>query len=316
MTHLPGLVAQILHIALMTATAPLVSGLVVWLEARLCGRSGVSPLEPWRMLVRLARKQPVVAQNATLLSRAGPVVQLAAVAVAAALVPSFALGMTSAPLADLLVLAGLLMLGRSTVAFAAMDTGEAVGGIGASRAMGFAAFAEPALVMVIFTLSWRASSSNLDRIAALSREGALGSGASVLLAAAALGSLALADTVLAGRPGGSELIGVGRPLAHEFSGRDLALIEGATHLRRLLWLTMIATIFLPLGLAPAGSSVPAWAVGVASWFGKVLGLSAVFALFGMALAPAPSRRIPTLLGLVILLGLLAAMLLFVGEGTA
>ena len=316
MTHLPGLVAQILHISLMMAAAPLVSGLIRWLEARLCGRSGVSPLEPWRMLVRLARKQPVVAPNASPLSAAGPVVQFAAVAVAAALVPSFALGMTSAPLADFLVLAGLIMLGRSSVALAAMDTGEAVGGLGASRAMGLAAIAEPALVMVIFTLSWRAGSSNLDAIAARSREGALGPDASVLLATAALVCLALADTLLAGGPGLSALIGVGRPLSHEFSGRDLALIEGATHLRRLLWLSMIATICFPLGLAPLGASVSVWLIGIASWFAKIVGLSAVFALLESVAAPMPLRRIPALLGFVLLLGLLAAMLLFLGEGTA
>lgn len=314
MTLLGGLVAQILHILLMLALAPLVSGLIDWLEARLCGRSGASLLEPWRALVRLARKRPVVAQNASPLSFAGPGVALAAVVLAVSLVPSFALGMASAPLADFLVLAGLLMLARAGLALAAMDAGEAVGGLGASRAMGCAAFALPALVLVSTTLSWYAGSTNIDRAAALSRAGALGSGAPVLIAAASLACLVVLDSVLSGRAEGSALEGVGRPLAHGFGGRDLALIEAVSHLRRLVWLAMIASVCLPIGLAPASASVLAWLIGIASFLAKIVGLSALLALLEMALAPASLRRVGALLGLALLLGLLAAMLLVIGEG--
>ena len=72
-----------------------------------------------------------------------PAVSFAAIAAAALLVPSFALGMTLAPLSDLIVIAGLLTLARCTLALAGMDVGTAFGGIGASRDMTFATFAEP-----------------------------------------------------------------------------------------------------------------------------------------------------------------------------
>ncbi len=148
-------------------------GCIRRLKARLLGRVGPPLLQPWRDLLRLLRKQPVMAENASWLFAAAPAGCLAAIAAAAALVPSFALGMASAPLADLLVIAGLLALARCILALAAMDVGTAFGGIGASREMTFAVFAEPALLLVIFTLALLAGTTNLDVIAACLREGTL-----------------------------------------------------------------------------------------------------------------------------------------------
>ena len=115
-----GFVAFVLHVALMLAAAPVVAGLVRRLKARLIGRAGPPPWQPWREIVRLSRKQPVVAENASFVFRWAPYVVFAATLAAAALVPSFALHMTTAPIADLIVLAGLLSLGRAALALAAM----------------------------------------------------------------------------------------------------------------------------------------------------------------------------------------------------
>ncbi|MEJ1979375.1 MAG: hypothetical protein WDN49_28025 [Acetobacteraceae bacterium] len=63
---LGGLLALVLHAALMAATAPLLVGLVRWLKARLLGRVGAPVLQPWLDLRRLVRKQPVVAEGGVL----------------------------------------------------------------------------------------------------------------------------------------------------------------------------------------------------------------------------------------------------------
>ena len=93
---------------------------------------------------------------------------------AAALVPSFARGMALAPLSDLILVAGLLALGRVAMALAGMDVGTAFGGLGASREMSFAALAEPALVVAVLSLAILAGTTNLDTIAGAFRDGALG----------------------------------------------------------------------------------------------------------------------------------------------
>jgi formate hydrogenlyase subunit 4 len=165
METLIALLVQVLHIALVLAAAPLLVGYLRRMKARLLGRGGPPLTQPWRDLARLARKQPVMAENASWLFAGAPAASFAATLAAAALVPSFALGMTTAPIADLLVIAGLLTLGRCTLALAGMDIGTAFGGIGASREMTFAVFAEPALLLVIFTLALLAGTTNLDAVA-------------------------------------------------------------------------------------------------------------------------------------------------------
>jgi formate hydrogenlyase subunit 4 len=58
---LGAVVAQILHLALVLAAAPLVVGTTRWLKARMMGRRGAPPLQPFRDLGKLLRKRPVLA---------------------------------------------------------------------------------------------------------------------------------------------------------------------------------------------------------------------------------------------------------------
>ena len=132
MTALGSVLTLLLHAALLLALAPVLAGGLRTARARLLGRGGPPVLQGWHDLIRLARKQPVLADNASWLFAAVPGVCAAAVLAAALLVPSFALGMATAPLSDLLVVAGLLGLARCALALAALDVGTAFGGIGAS----------------------------------------------------------------------------------------------------------------------------------------------------------------------------------------
>jgi formate hydrogenlyase subunit 4 len=81
-------VAQLLHVALVLAAAPVIAGLADWLDARLVGRAGPPVLQPWRDLLRLVRKTPVSRDNTAAVSRLAPVVGLSVTLSAAALVPS------------------------------------------------------------------------------------------------------------------------------------------------------------------------------------------------------------------------------------
>jgi hypothetical protein len=78
MSVLVALLAQLLHIGLMLAVAPLVVGLIRKVKARLLGRIGPPILQPWRDLARLARKQPVLAENASWVFSGAPAVTFAA----------------------------------------------------------------------------------------------------------------------------------------------------------------------------------------------------------------------------------------------
>ena len=106
------LLAQLLHAGLVLALAPVLIGFVRFIKARLMGRRGPPLLQPWRDILKLLRKRPVLAEGATAITQATPYIACAATFLAACLVPGFAQGMVLAPMADLLLLAGLLALAR------------------------------------------------------------------------------------------------------------------------------------------------------------------------------------------------------------
>jgi formate hydrogenlyase subunit 4 len=313
-----------LHLALMLASAPLLVGLARWLKARMIGRIGPPIQQPWRDLARLLRKQPVVAEGTSWLFRAAPGVGLAAIIAAAALVPSFALGMASASFSDLLVIAGLMALGRVSMALAAMDSGTAFGGIGASREMTFAVFAEPALLLVVFTLALLAGTTNLDAVVSLISSGVLGLRISMAMAMVAMLVVAVAECgrIPVDNPATHlELTMVHEAMVLEYSGRHLALIEMAAALKLLVWMSLIGAIFVPFGIAPHdgdGASLAPWlwALGIIAWAIKIGVMAVALAAFETTRAKLRVFRVPEMLGMALLLGLLAAILLFVSQGFA
>jgi formate hydrogenlyase subunit 4 len=291
-------------------------GCVRWLKARLLGRVGPPVMQPWRDLLRLSRKQPVIAENASYVFTMAPTVGFAALLVAAALVPGFALGMASAPAADLLVIAGLLTVSRFVTALAAMDIGTGFGGIGASREMTFAVFAEPAMLLVTFTMALLVGTTNLDVIAMALRDGAFGLRVSLGLAFVAILAVAIVENgrIPSDNPATHlEVTMVHEAMVLEYSGRHLALIEYGAALRLLVWLSLISVIFAPM---TAATTLAWWLPGILLWLAKVGVLAASLAMFESTVAKMRVFRVPEFLGIALLLGLLAAVFLFLSQGFA
>jgi formate hydrogenlyase subunit 4 len=307
-------VAQVAHVALMLAAAPTLVGVMRRMQARLVGRAGPPFLQPWRDLARLLRKQPVMAESASQVFAIAPLLSAAAVAITAVLVPSFTLGMTLAPFADLLAIAGLLALARCSTALAGMDAGTAFGGMGASRTMGLACLSEPALLLVIFVLGLLAGSSNLDVIAAMQQESGIEWRTSAGLALIATVLAAIADGAN-GPVMRAEFAMQRAAMALEFSGRDLAVIDTTEALRLLVQFNLIIAMFLPFGIAPAGAGPATLLLGLASWVVKLLVLASALALLQTMMGRMRPTHVPQVLGAAILLGLLAVVFLFASVAT-
>ena len=142
MALIPELLTQLAQMALVLLFAPLLTGFVRKLKARLLRRRGPSLFQPYRDLLRLLRKEVVLADNASWLFRAAPYLIFATTWVAAALVPTFATGLLYSWSADLIAIIALLGSARFLLALAGMDVGTSFGGIGSSREMMFASLAE------------------------------------------------------------------------------------------------------------------------------------------------------------------------------
>jgi formate hydrogenlyase subunit 4 len=295
-------VAQLVHIALMVAAAPTVAGLHAWLRATLAGRAGPSVLQPWHDLARLLRKQPVLAENASWLTENGVAFHAAATGLASCIVPSFSLGMSSAGLADLLVVFGLLAAARIGLALAAVDVGAAPAGMAVSRQLLLGCLVEPASLLVLLVLATLAGTSNLDLIAAMQVEsGPLWQPAPAL---AAVLALAWSDTS-SDDPA----------LVQDLSGVDLALTQVGEGLRLLVWFGLIGAMFLPIGMASPDAGPVAWLVGLGGWLVRTLVLTGMLALAQTMLGRVRPLRTARMLGMAMLLSLLAVVIVFAGMGS-
>ena len=159
---------------LVLVLAPLLLGFVRKVKARLLRRQGPPLIQPYRDLIRLMRKEVVLADNASWLFRAAPYLIFAATWVAAALVPTFATGLMFCWSADLIAIIALLGTARFFLALAGLDVGTSFGGIGSSREMMIASLAEPAMLMIVFTLALVAGSTQLSTMAAFIASGEVG----------------------------------------------------------------------------------------------------------------------------------------------
>ena len=102
------ILVQGLQMLVVLAVAPLLTGMVGKTRARLLRRRGAPVIQPYRDLMRLLRKEVVLADNASWLFRVTPYLVFAATWVAAALVPTFALGLQFSWSVDLIAIAALL----------------------------------------------------------------------------------------------------------------------------------------------------------------------------------------------------------------
>ena len=153
-----------------------------------------------------------------------------------------------------------------------MDVGTSFGGIGSSREVMIASLAEPAMLMIVFTLALIAGSTQLSTIAAFMASPAVGLRVSLGLALVALIIVAIAENarIPVDNPATHlELTMVHEAMVLEYSGRHLAMIEFAASLKLLLYVSLIACIFAPWGLAPPGAGPAALAIGVAAYLAKL-----------------------------------------------
>ncbi len=165
MAIIVGLIVQGVQMLLVLLLAPLLTGLVRKVKARLQRRRGPSLIQPYRDLRRLLGKDAVLAENASWLFRVTPYLIFATTWVAAALVPTFATGLVFSWSGDLIAITALLGSARFAQALAAMDIGTSFGGLGASREMMISSLAEPAMLMIVLSVALIAGSTQLSTIA-------------------------------------------------------------------------------------------------------------------------------------------------------
>ena len=217
----------------------------------------------------------------------------------ALLVPSFSLGMATAPVGDLVLIALLFVLSRLALAFAALDAGTGIASLAGQRDAALILAAAPAPFIAILLVAAATGTSLLDPAVASLRETAPHPALALAALAATIACLALGP----------------RP-EPDFAGSDLAVTTFAAQLECVTVLSLAAALLVPFGLAPAGSSPDAWLIGAACWAVKMAALGGVVAALRRARARLRPEQAPELALLGLLLALIAAALFFAGQGAA
>ena len=308
---------EILQLLLLAALAPLLTGFVRKVKARMLGKIGPGLLQPYRDLARLLRKDVVLAPNASWLFRASPYLIFAAIWFAAAIVPTFANSLVLSRAGDLIAVVALLGTARFVLALAGMDIGTSFGGIGSSREMMIASLAEPAMMMVTFTVALLIQSTSLAHIAAFVLSQGVGIRVSLGLGLASLVMVAIAENarIPVDNPATHlELTMVHEAMVLEYSGRHLALIEAAAMLKLVLYVSLIASIFAPWGMAMGSPDLRGVAIGLGSYIGKLAVAGFLLAVFETVIAKMRVFRVAEFLGAALLLAVLAAIFLYVSQG--
>jgi formate hydrogenlyase subunit 4 len=198
-----------------------------------------------------------------------------------------------------------------------MDIGTAFGGIGASREVMIASMAEPAMILIVFCVALVAGSTQLSTVADHMLNAHVGLRVSLALALVALLIVALTENarIPVDNPATHlELTMVHEAMVLEYSGRHLAMIEAGVHLKLLLYISLIACIFFPFGLAGAAAGPIGLLIGGVLYVLK-LGVGAVaLGTFEMSIAKMRVFRLPNFTGAALMLGLLGVLLLFVSRG--
>jgi formate hydrogenlyase subunit 4 len=304
--------AAFLQAAGMLAVAPLLKTGIKRMKAVLQNRQGPPLLQGYYDLGKLLRKNPVRSETASWIYAAGPRVYFAAAVAATALVPTL---FAAAPLeaaGGILLLVGTLALGRFALATAALDTGSPFGGMGASRDMTIAALAEPALMLGFFTSALAAGSLNLGELVRGTLRHGLTVHPSDLLAFAGLFIVVIAETgrVPVDNPATHlELTMIHEAMVLEYAGPDLALVEWASAVKELLYLTLLVDFFVPVGIAT--SVAPgALAAALLAWGGKVLILAMAVTVAESTNAKLRLFRVPELVSTSLGLAFLALAIRF------
>jgi formate hydrogenlyase subunit 4 len=303
---------------ILLAVAPFVVGVIRKVKARLQLRRGAGLFQPYADLAKLFRKQPVISTTTSWIFTATPYILFGATLLAGLLVPVFTSKTPLSFAGNIIALVYLLALGTFFLILAGLDAGSAFGGMGSSREAIVASLTEPAMIMSILAIALTAGSTNLSVIVHKTAllEGIVTDPSPHLMAFAALFIVALAETgrIPVDNPATHlELTMIHEAMILEYSGRYLALVEWAAGLKLLVFLTLLANVFAPWGIA-TGMEPVALAVGLTAYLVKVSGLAVLVGVIESMFAKLRLFRVTDLLGVAFILALLGVIFFYVLRG--
>jgi formate hydrogenlyase subunit 4 len=300
---------QVLQSVVVLGLAPLYAGTLTRAEAIVQSKRGPSVLQPYHDLAKLFRKGSATSDQSSWISRGAPFVAFSCYLTVSVIVPVI----TDEPLplaflADLIGGAFVLALASFAISLAALDTASPLGGLGSSRTTWIGSLAEPALILVFFTVGALSQSDNPY----LENHALAHSGAAYVLPTHLLGAIAFFMLVLTenGRipidnPTGSiEISMIEESRVLEYAGREYALVKWGSAMKLFLLSSIFMNVFvIPWGLGHANSLIGGFQ-GIAALLGKLAICGLAIVIIDSSFAKLRFFRIAEFLGASFLLALI------------
>jgi formate hydrogenlyase subunit 4 len=317
--QLPTPAIQALQVLTILLGAPLVSGVIAHIEARIQGRRGPRILQPYYDLAKLFRKETVVPEESSWVFLAAPIVSFSCYLIVPLLIPVLTTyGLPLGFMGDIMGGALILALAGFAVALAAAESGAPYAQLGASRAMTFGALIEPTVLFVFFAVAIITATDLPYALAATVR-----SSASEIvrpthvLAAVAFFLVVLADTgrvPVETHSGTLEFGMIDEARTLEHSGAPFALLKWGSAMKQLILYTILIDVFVaPWGLAANRAPVSV-VLAIPALLGKAVLLGCVFAVIDNTFSKLRLFKITEFLAAAFLLSVLAVFVFFAGGG--
>ncbi|AHM55985.1 formate hydrogenlyase subunit 4 [Peptoclostridium acidaminophilum DSM 3953] len=308
-----------IQMALFILVAPLVGGIINKIKAFTQKRKGAPIYQIYLDIIKLFTKDMVVSNQTSWVFNATPYIMFASSAAACAFVPILP-GLAAKPLAgDVFIVIYILALGKFFMAISGFDAGSTFGGMGSSREMMIGALFEPSLIVAVLTLGFAAKSTSLSEIMLHSAK--LGPAIvqpsyMLLLFSIVLVLIAESSRIPVDDPATHlELTMVHEAMILEYSGRHLALMELGAFIKQLIFITIIANVFIPAGTAVyAGLGFAGAMASLFVYIAKVAVISVVVALIEAGTVKLRFFSIPNLAALSFIASFVGFLQHFTGGG--
>ncbi len=285
------MVQILIHILLLVIIPPLFLGIINKTKACFAGRKGMPVLQPYYDLAKLFRKKSVISRTTGWVFQAGPVVTVSCLLFAGLMIPFYRINPSLSFYGDLILFAYLLGLARFFTTAAALETGSSFEGMGSAREVTFACLAEPGMFLGFLALARLTGTLSLSGILTGVSLGAGTLLAPVLLVAAGLFIILLAENcrIPVDDPNTHlELTMIHEVMVLDHSGPMLGLIQYGAALKYFILGSVLVDILLP-------DSNQFFLIELGLFLGAMGLLSIMTGIVESVMARLPMRRVPNLL---------------------
>ena len=295
-----------LNTVVVLALSPLFVSITKKVKAWTQGRQGPSVFQTYFTLAKLLKKEVIYSGNSSWVMRVTPLVNVAALLVAALFVPLVFVPAPVGGIGNIILLLYLLALAKFFMALAGLDAGSSFGGMGSSREMSISAIIEPTTIIVFAALVFVFKTLNIFDMFAASAATGTPSTPTLILLAISLFIILVVETsrIPVDNPETHlELTMIHEGMILEQSGRNLALMEFSAAIKMTLLMALLINLTVPFGLA----TVPAvGAITVAAVFFLVKGaiLAGIVGLFESSTAKMRFFRLPGLFAMAFFFSML------------